>query len=135
MAFSKGKDTAIPRRGQSQDVGIFAGGESVVCRKSLEMNGKAHPVGGGSNLIGNVPVQVVVIHDPVKALLAGLELLAGANEGQGRREGRLFSCLCQYLEQRQVFVRKHQCGRGVLYWRVFCKQILPEIFLTLIKEV
>jgi len=26
LAFSKGKDTAIPRRGQSQDIGIFASG-------------------------------------------------------------------------------------------------------------
>ena len=92
--------------------------------------------------MGKAPVLVVVVHDPVKALLAddnerdtgvdkalaGLELLAGANEGQGCREGRFFSCLCQYLEQRQVFVRKHQCGRGVLYWRVFCRKILPENF-------
>ena len=87
MAFSKGKDTAIPRRGQSQDIGIFAGGESVFSRKTLEINGEAHTVRSGSDAVGKAPVQVVVVHDPVKALLAGLELLAGANEGQGRREG------------------------------------------------
>ena len=128
MAFSKGKDTAIPRRGQSQDIGIFAGGESVFSRKTLEIDGEANAVRRGSDAVGKAPVQVVVVHDPVKALLAGLELLAGANEGQGRREGRLFSCLCQYLGQRQVFVRKHQCGRGVFCWRVFCRKILPEKF-------